>query len=630
MSQASSHLTKIFLSSTSQDLGAFRAAAAEAIIQREMHPIMMERFPAASRDAVDVCEARVADADLFIGIYANRYGYCPNDGTQSITEMEYRWAEQHGIDRLIFIFDKTKTDLPPDHPVYQYADSNPKMDEFLKYIGKRVVWRTFSSPDDLKYQVYHSLEAWQKRPVYRKWFRSPTDMPIAARLASLGLLLLTIGLLGYVLVQLLRAGQESIGLLGAFLGLGGSALALMVFYLKRAQGMLLELPGVKRLKPWGVMMLLQVLLIAVMALGIPFLFDVLADDLIDQALAVDNRNQANHLLNSADILGGEVLPSLERELNIALTTPNLPREDERALLLAHLFRDHAPADRLQAQTIVIQKNARAAAEAGSDAQTKRLVQVLAILDASQADTLARDFYNKALAAYAMHPPQTAAALTYLNAFLAIDELTETGLERTEISYAHYLQGVVLDLSGQPLTSLDSYRQALAVDDTNLEARYALASGLLVQVENGGEPVLLNEAIDVARIGHQEYIPQNFCQGTQNLDDPEVFQKVWNCFMLMTTEAGARFLRAGNEDMLTTLRGLLERAIRLAEVNNQFGDNHFTAEAYYWLARAALPDPATNEGLTLYCAIIQHHDSTKPRHRQWVAFANKQLDGRFCF
>lgn len=84
---------------------------------------------------------------------------------------------------------------------------------------------------------------------------------------------------------------------------------------------------------------------------------------------------------------------------------------------------------------------------------------------------------------------------------------------------------------------------------------------------------------------------------------------------MTTEAGARFLRAGNEDTITTLRGLLNRAIQLAKANNQFGDKYYTAEAYYWLARVTLPDPDTEDGLALYCAIIQQQDSTKPRHRQ---------------
>ncbi|MCX9078622.1 MAG: DUF4062 domain-containing protein, partial [Candidatus Methanoperedens sp.] len=487
MSQTPSHLTKVFLSSTSKDLGEFRAAAADAIIQREMHPIMMERFPAVSRDAVDVCAAQVAAADLFIGIYANRYGYCPNNGEHSITELEYRWAEQRGIDRLVFTFDPDHASLPPDHPVYRHADDNPKMDAFLQYVGQRIVWRTFSSPDDLKFQVYHSLEAWQNRPAYRKWFRSPGDMPPLARVASLVLLLLTVGLLGYALVQLFRAGQEPIGFVGAFLGVGGSALALLAFYLKRVQAALFGLPGMARLKPWSVMLVLQAALVVVIAVGIPFTFDVVAGDLIDQALAAaDNRSEANRLLDAAGILGGDVVARLEQELNAALTAPNLPGEDARALQLARLFRDHASVDRLQALAASVQAAARAAAEAGSPSQTRRLVQVLAVLDAPQASALARDFYNEALDAYTAQPPQTAAALTYLDAVVGVDELTDTGLSRADISHAHYLHGVVLELSSQPVAAVDAYRQALAVDDTNLAARYALASALLIQVENGSE------------------------------------------------------------------------------------------------------------------------------------------------
>lgn len=630
MPQTPSHLTKIFLSSTRNDLAEFRDAVAEAIIQHEMHPIMMERFPAASRDAVDVCEAQVGEADLFIGIYADRYGYCPNDDDKSITEMEYRWAEERGVDRLIFIFDPDKADLPPDHPIYQHADHNPKMGTFLKHVGKQVVWRTFSSPDNLKYQVYHSLEAWQNRPVYRKWFRSSTDMPLVARLANFGLLVLTLGLFGYALVQLFRAGQEAIGFVGAFLGVSGSLLALMVFYLKRTQDKLLELPGMQLLKPWGAMLLLQAVLVVVIVTGILFVFDVLADDLIDQALAADNLSRANSLLDSADILGGDVAGSLEQELDAALDAPNLPDEDARALDITRLFREHAPVDQLQKQATNVQVEAHAAVEAGSAAQARRLGQVLAILDEPKASALARDFYSAAIDAYIAKPPQTAMALIYLDTFLAVEELVETGLDQMEISYAHYLRGMVLELSSQPVNALDAYREALAVNNANLEARYALASALLVQVENGGAPELLTEAVEVARIGHLEYIEPNFCQGTHDLSDPNEFQPAWYCFALMTTEAGARFLRDGTEDTITTLRGLLDRAIALAEANNQFGDDYYTAETYYWLARATLPDPDTDEGLALYCAIIQQHDSTKPRHRRWVAFANEQLDGRYCF
>jgi hypothetical protein len=630
MAQSRNHPTKVFLSSTSNDLSEFRTAAADAITQRDMLPIMMERFPAVSRDAVEECEARVAEADLFVGVYANRYGYQPRNGERSITEMEYRWAEQHGIDRLIFVFDQGTRTLPPDHPVYRHADRNPKMGEFLEYVGKGVVWKKFASPDDLALQVHRSLEAWQNGPAYRKWFRSPTEMPPCAGCASVVLLAAMAVLLGTALVQLFRAGQETIGLLGAFLGLTSTAVALMAFYLKRIGAALSGLPWVSRLKPWALMLLLQTGLIVILVLGKPPVFNVLADDLIDRALAADNLSQADHLLTSADILGGNVPPRLERELMTALAAPNLPGEDEHALLLARLYRDHAPADRLQAQALVVRDEAQAAAAAGEGVQVKREVQVLAVLDAPEAGALARDFYDKALAAYVAQPPQTTAALIYLDAVLAVDELVETGLNRAEISYTYYLQGLVLALNSAPMAALDAYRQALAVDDTNLEARYALASTLLIQVENGGDPALLNEAVEVARIGHQEYIDQIYCRGTHDLSDPRVFRNVWNCFILMTTEAGARFLRAGNEDTLTTMRSLLDRAISLAEANDQFGEGYFTAEAYYWLARATLPDPSTHEGLALYCAIIQQHDSSKPRHRQWAAFANEQLNGRFCF
>jgi hypothetical protein len=630
MSQSVENLTKIFLSSTSKDLVAFRQAVGEAVIQREMHPIMMERFPAVSRDALDVCKQKVEEADLFIGIYADRYGYCPRNGNQSITEMEYDWAEKRGIERLIFVFDKDKAALPDTDLVYQYADHNPKMTDFLNRIGKEVVWKTFTSPEDLKYQVYQSLEAWQKHPENRKWLRPMAEMPDWVRWVSMALLLVTLIVLGYTLAQLFRAGQEPLGLVAMLIGIVVTLLPLLSFYLMGVRETWLELPGVGQLKPWHIMLILQVLAVVGITLVSQPALRVVADDLVDQAFTTQNLTEAQSQLESAALLGADVATALDGELAMALRALNLPDEDARAIQLARLLVQYAPLEMQQYRADDVEAQARNAAQNRISAQTKRLVQVLGILNSDQAASLAQDFYREALSAYTAQPPQITVTLSYLDAFLAVDDMTETSLSSVQLSNAHYVRGVVLELGSQPTAAFDAYRQALMVDDSNLEARYALASGLLIQVENGGDRALLTEAITLARTGYQEYISADFCRGSHNLNDPESFHKVWNCFALMTTEAGARSLRAGSEDTVTTLRGLLERAIRLAEANDQFGDAYYTAEAYYWLAKTTMPEAATEEGLALYCAIIQQHDSTKPRHRQWVAFANEQLNGRYCF
>lgn len=624
---------KVFLSSTSKDLGLFRDAAADAIIQLEMHPIMMERFPAASRDAVDVCEAQVAEADVLIGIYANRYGYCPVNKDQSIsdhsiTEMEYRWAEAQGIDRLVFIFDADKAELPPDHPIKKYADHNPKMLSFLNHIGKQVVWKTFTSPDDLKHQVYLALEDWKNRPSYQKWFRSPRDVPKWARILSLTLLTITVGALAYSLWMLLRSGQEQIGLITSGVGLAITFVPVFTFFWKGGWGLLGFLPGINQLAPWASMLLFQILVVILVLILVPLTLGLAADNLLGKALVSSNIYEARIALNNAMALGKNVSVALDSELTKELSHASVSEDNTRSIYLSRLLVDYAPDLVKQNRSNEIEALLRQAAQEQSTARTQKMLAILAVLAPERTGQVARDLYSLALKLYAAQPPNFSLALSYLDSFIAVKDISNLPIASTEISYAYQLRGVILE-SRDMNSALDSYRDALNADDSNLEARYALASGLLIQVETGADAVLLNEAISVAKIGYENYISGNYCRGSQDLKISEVFRQTWHCFQLMTTEAGARFLRGSKEDTVSVIKGLLERAISLAEANDHFGAEHFTAEAYYWYTRTAKPDPSTKDGLSLYCDIIRYLDRTKPRHIDWLAYANEMLAGRFC-
>jgi len=56
---------------------------------------------------------RRTHCDIYIGIFAWRYGFIPNDDSASITEKEYRHAKKHNIPCLIFLLDE-KTPCPPN------------------------------------------------------------------------------------------------------------------------------------------------------------------------------------------------------------------------------------------------------------------------------------------------------------------------------------------------------------------------------------------------------------------------------------------------------------------------------------------------------------------------------------
>jgi hypothetical protein len=63
----------------------------------------LEDYVAADQGPLERCLADVAACDLYVGIFAHRYGYIPDRGNpdgRSITELEYRHAQALDIPRL--------------------------------------------------------------------------------------------------------------------------------------------------------------------------------------------------------------------------------------------------------------------------------------------------------------------------------------------------------------------------------------------------------------------------------------------------------------------------------------------------------------------------------------------------
>src|SRR5919201_6159566 len=99
-------MAKIYVSSTYLDLQEYRAQV-ERVIRRMGHEdVAMEYYVAEDMRPVDRCLADVAACDLYIGIFAWRYGWIPKDNNPnqwSVTEPEYRKADELGKPCLIFL-----------------------------------------------------------------------------------------------------------------------------------------------------------------------------------------------------------------------------------------------------------------------------------------------------------------------------------------------------------------------------------------------------------------------------------------------------------------------------------------------------------------------------------------------
>ncbi len=146
---------KAMISSTAFDLPEHRKQAIDACLSCRVAPIGMEHLPARDASGVAVSLEMVDEADIYIGIYAWRYGWVPDGSDISITEMEFNRAVEGGKTILVFIMDD-------DHPVkggdVEVGETaRQKLNEFKTRASKGRVRGKFKSPDDLKAQIIQAL-----------------------------------------------------------------------------------------------------------------------------------------------------------------------------------------------------------------------------------------------------------------------------------------------------------------------------------------------------------------------------------------------------------------------------------------------------------------------------------------
>ncbi len=145
---------KTFLSSTYVDLVGHRQAATEAIERLGQQVGRMEVFGARPIEPSGVCLSEIEECDLFVGVYAHRYGYVPDGSQVSITEAEFDHAQIKNKPVFCFLVDE-------DHPwppkMIENEPGRSKLRNFKEKIGSEVVRDTFTTPEDLAYKIATSL-----------------------------------------------------------------------------------------------------------------------------------------------------------------------------------------------------------------------------------------------------------------------------------------------------------------------------------------------------------------------------------------------------------------------------------------------------------------------------------------
>src|SRR5947207_10649596 len=159
---------RVFVSSTLDELAPERAAAREAITQLRLTPVLFE-LGARPYPPRELYRAYLAQSDIFIGLYWQRYGWVAPGMQVSGLEDEYQLAT--GKPKLIYM----KTPAPAREPRLQALLDRIRSEEVASY-------QKFATPEELRERIANDLAL-----LLTERFTSTPETPTDARLAPLRL-----------------------------------------------------------------------------------------------------------------------------------------------------------------------------------------------------------------------------------------------------------------------------------------------------------------------------------------------------------------------------------------------------------------------------------------------------------
>jgi hypothetical protein len=153
-------MAKVYISSTFRDLREYRQKVRDALSELGYSGVAMESYVAESKRPVEKCLADVAACDIYIGVFAWRYGWIPDEHNPerlSITNLEYNEAVQDGKNCFIFFLDQTVA-----WPLSFVDADRTRITTLRNTASERHGGIPFTTPDDLKARVATALYTWAK------------------------------------------------------------------------------------------------------------------------------------------------------------------------------------------------------------------------------------------------------------------------------------------------------------------------------------------------------------------------------------------------------------------------------------------------------------------------------------
>jgi hypothetical protein len=137
-------VARAYISSSYIDLIEERRVVQDVLVSRAHTPVGMEQYRANPLPPLDVCVGDVEGCSHYFGIFAFRYGSCPNGSDICITEHEYRAAMRKGIPTYIFLLRENAA-----WPVEKIDKDRSNVDRLRAELMRSHVVKQFSSKEEL-------------------------------------------------------------------------------------------------------------------------------------------------------------------------------------------------------------------------------------------------------------------------------------------------------------------------------------------------------------------------------------------------------------------------------------------------------------------------------------------------
>ena len=141
---------KIFVSSTTKDLGNARRRVCDQLLQLGIQPVSMDWYPADGRPPRQLDDSKVKACDAFVIIVGHLYGSCPEGEEKSFTELEYEAALASGKDVFPFL---ASDEFPLSPSLREDDATHAKLLAFRECLGRDHTPRPFDNIDHLCAEV---------------------------------------------------------------------------------------------------------------------------------------------------------------------------------------------------------------------------------------------------------------------------------------------------------------------------------------------------------------------------------------------------------------------------------------------------------------------------------------------